>query len=313
MPQHFMKSSRNRTLSLDLKSGAQYLERCVTPETLSADARDVTICGDVLKACAKLAPQSVDLVVADPPYNLHKQFHGGAFPKQSREDYAAYTRQWLSAVHPLVKPTGSLYICCDWQSSRIIADVLEEFYILQNRITWQREKGRGAKRNWKNAMEDIWFATRSNVYTFNLDAVKIRRPVMAPYRKKGAPKDWTPAAQGAYRDTCPSNLWDDITIPFWSMPENTAHPTQKPEKLVAKLILASSSPGDVVLDPFLGSGTTSVVAKKLGRHYIGIEHTPLYCIWAEKRLEDAASQRRIQGYEDGIFFSRNMRTATRRL
>jgi site-specific DNA-methyltransferase (adenine-specific) len=98
------------------------------------------------------------------------------------------------------------------------------------------------------------------------------------------PKDWTEEADGAFRVTHPSNLWTDITVPFWSMPENTDHPTQKPKKLFAKLILASSRLGDVVLDPFLGSGTTSVVAKKLGRRYIGIEKEETYCLLAEKRL-----------------------------
>ena len=89
------------------------------------------------------------------------------------------------------------------------------------------------------------------------------------------------------------------------MPENTAHPTQKPEKLMAKLILASSHEGNVVLDPFLGSGTTSVVAKKLGRNYVGVELDKTYCAWAEKRLEDATSNTSIQGYTDGIFWERN--------
>lgn len=154
-------------------------------------------------------------------------------------------------------------------------------------------------------MEDIWFATNSNDYVFHLDAVKIRKKVIAPYRTDGKPKDWEETENGNYRDTCPSNFWDDITIPFWSMAENTAHPTQKSEKLIAKIMLASSSEGDVVLDPFLGSGTTSVVAKKLNRHYIGIETEKQYCVWAEQRLEMAESNPEIQGYTDGVFWERN--------
>ena len=89
------------------------------------------------------------------------------------------------------------------------------------------------------------------------------------------------------------------------MPENTDHPTQKPEKLIAKLILASSKPGDVVLDPFLGSGTTSVVAKKLGRKFVGIEADELYCCLAEKRLRLADEDGSIQGYHEGVFWERN--------
>jgi site-specific DNA-methyltransferase (adenine-specific) len=205
----------------------------------------------------------------------------------------------------LLKPNASIYVCCDWKSSLVIGPVLEKYFQIQNRITWQREKGRGANHNWKNGMEDIWFATMNNDYTFNLDDVKIRRRVLAPYKENGKPKDWEQTENGRFRNTCPSNFWDDISIPYWSMPENTAHPTQKPEKLIAKLILASSNKDDVVFDPFLGSGTTSVTAKKLGRKYIGIEQNPNYCIWAEKRLELAETNSQIQGYSDGIFWERN--------
>ena len=97
------------------------------------------------------------------------------------------------------------------------------------------------------------------------------------------------------------------------MPENTAHPTQKPEKLLAKIILASSNPGDVVLDPFLGSGSTSVAAKKLGRHYIGIEIESQYCLWAEQRLAQAEANPTIQGYADGVFWERNSLAERQRL
>ena len=128
----------------------------------------------------------------------------------------------------------------------------------------------------------------------------------------GNPKDWDETENGNYRNTCPSNFWDDITNPFWSMPENTAHPTQKSEKLIAKIMFASSNPADVVFDPFLGSGTTSVVAKKLGRKYIGIEANEQYCVWAEKRLEMADSDSSIQGYTDGVFWERNTTSLQRK-
>lgn len=175
-----------------------------------------------------------------------------------------------------------------------------------NRITWQREKGRGAKSNWKNSMEDIWFAVKNpNDYYFNVEAVKLRKRVIAPYRENGKPKDWNESEEGKFRLTCPSNFWDDISIPFWSMPENTDHPTQKPEKLYAKLILASSREGDLILDPFMGSGTACVTAKKLKRHYCGIEINEEYCLWALKRLSMAEEDNSIQGYSDGIFWERN--------
>src|SRR5438132_3762838 len=134
----------------------------------------------------------------------------------------------------------------------------------------------------------------------------MKRRVLAPYTDEGGqPKDWTRTGNGGFRLTYPSNLWTDISIPFWSMPENTDHPTQKPEKLIAKLVLASSNAGDIVLDPFLGSGTTSVVSKKLDRIFVGVEIDKLYCCLAEKRLSLANEDTSIQGYHKGVFWERN--------
>ena len=199
-----------------------------------------------------------------------------------------------------------MYICGDWRSSAAIQLVAEQYLTIRNCITWEREKGRGAKANWKNCSEQIWFCTASEQYTFNLEAVKLRRRVIAPYTDAaGHPKDWEKTENGNYRLTHPSNLWTDLSIPFWSMPENTDHPTQKPEKLLAKIILASSNLNDWVFDPFLGSGTTSVVAKKMGRNYVGVELDPLYGCLAEKRLAIADQNKAIQGYAEGVFWERN--------
>lgn len=306
MPQE--KAPRNKTIDTPVSEGQPYLTRCITVKSPVADIGailDKTILGNMFAVAPGLPQESVDLIIADPPYNLAKTFNGTSFPKRRSAAYETYTRRWLTAVEPLLKPTGSIYVCCDWETSLIIGRILGDFFTLRSRITWQREKGRGAKSNWKNGLEDIWFATKGETYTFNLEAVKVRKRVHAPYRANGKPKDWTATEDGNYRDTCPSNFWDDITIPFWSMPENTAHPTQKPEKLIAKLLLASSNVGDIILDPFLGSGTTSVVAKKLGRHYVGIEREKQYCIWAEQRLEMADTHTDIQGYVNGVFWERN--------
>lgn len=302
------KAGRNKTIDTPLSEGQIYLDRCITitqaQSNLSA-ALDKTIIGNMLEVCTLLPAKSIDLIIADPPYNLTKSFNGTTFVKKKDADYEKYTRQWLSVLKPLLKDNGSIYVCCDWQSSLIVGKVLSEFFRVRNRITWQREKGRGAKANWKNGMEDIWFATMAKEYTFHVEDVKIRRKVIAPYKVDGKPKDWEETEEGNFRNTYPSNFWDDISIPYWSMPENTAHPTQKPEKLLAKLILASSNPGEVVFDPFLGSGSTSVTAKKLNRHYVGIEQNEQYCVWAEKRLEMAEIDKEIQGYTDGVFWERN--------
>ena len=302
-----MKAPKNKTIDLSVEEGAEYLARCIRVEAPAAlnEVLDRTILGDCLAVLPMLPRGFADLLIADPPYNLDKDFHGSRFSRMDDAAYEAYTIQWLDAALPCLKPNGSVYVCCDWRSSAVISRVLESRLHVRNRITWQREKGRGAKKNWKNAMEDIWFATVSEDYSFDADAVRQRRRVLAPYREKGQPKDWQETKDGRFRDTAPSNFWDDISIPYWSMPENTAHPTQKPEKLMAKLILASCPKGSTVLDPFLGSGSSAVTAKKLGRHFVGIEQNPRYCVWCEKRLELAERNPGIQGYADGVFWERN--------
>ena len=300
-----MKSKRNKTIDFSAEEGREYLARCAAP---GGEWLDKTILGDTLAALPLLPEGCAGLVIADPPYNLRKNYAGAVFNPMPDGAYLDYTRRWLALVRPLLRPDGSIYVCCDWRCSAAVAAALGEMFTVRSRITWQREKGRGAAKNWKNSMEDVWFATVGKAYTFHLDAVKVRRRVLAPYRENGRPKDWTEGEGNIkYRDTCPGNFWDDVTVPYWSMAENTAHPAQKPEKLLAKLILASSDPGDTVLDPFLGSGSTSVTAKKLGRHYIGVERDPQYCAWAEYRLALAETDKRIQGFEDEVFWERNAR------
>lgn len=303
------KSERNKTIDFSLESaeGKRYLScvKCASDVAQNEEIADGIYCGDFFEMAEKMPRAFADLLIVDPPYNLSKDFHGDKFSAVSGEKYREFTEKWLSAVLPLLKPDASVYVCCDWRSGMIISEVLEKKLILRERITWQREKGRGAEKNWKNGMEDVWFATLSDDYKFNLGAVKIRRRVLAPYKSEGEPKDWVESEDGRFRDTCPSNFWDDISIPYWSMAENTAHPTQKPEKLLAKLILASSNEGDVVLDPFGGSHSTAVTAKKLGRRFVSIEKNPLYCAWGEKRLELSDTDKTIQGYEDGVFWERN--------
>ncbi len=302
------KSPRNRTLAIEDSEVAPLKQRLLSLAMVQAGASviDRTINADLIDVLPCLPDHFADLIIIDPPYNLSKNFNGLQTKATSAEEYAAYLRSWFGAVVQKLKPTGSLYVCGDWKCTSALQQVVAEHLTILNRITWQREKGRGAAANWKNGMEDIWFAVAdADNYYFNLDAVKIRRKVIAPYRANGKPKDWEATQEGNFRMTCPSNFWDDISIPFWSMPENTPHPTQKPEKLYAKLILASTKEGDVVFDPFLGSGTASVVAKKLGRRFCGVELNEEYCLFAEKRLIKAETDKTIQGYSDGVFWERN--------
>lgn len=277
----------------------------VQSAVLLEDFLDRTIHQDVFTVLPCLPSGVFDLIVADPPYNLTKSFNGNTFKQTDLDHYETWLDSWLSWMPRLLKPAGSIYVCGDWRSSPAIHRVLLRYFKVRNRISWEREKGRGAKNNWKNNTEDIWFATASEHYVFNINDVKLKRRVIAPYTDRGVPKDWENTSQGRYRVTHPSNLWTDLTVPFWSMAENTDHPTQKPEKLLAKIILASSNANDVVFDPFLGSGTTSVVAKKLGRRYVGVEIDEEFCCLAERRLELAEETPSIQGYTDGVFWERN--------
>jgi site-specific DNA-methyltransferase (adenine-specific) len=215
---------------------------------------NTTINQDIFHLLPLLPDQCIDLLFIDPPYNITKSFNNTVFRKRGLDEYTSWFASFIAQFTRLLKPTASIYVCADWRSSAAIHYTMERYFIVRNRITWEREKGRGAMTNWKNCSEDIWFCTVSDNYTFNVDAVKLKRRVLAPYKdSSGNPKDWEETEGGDFRLTYPSNIWTDMTVPFWSMPENTNHPTQKPEKLLAKLILASSLPGQLVFDPFLGS------------------------------------------------------------
>lgn len=302
------RAPRNRTLTIAPSEEGELMAKTLTLSAFATEheLENRIIYSDVFDCLDYLPEKMIDLLIVDPPYNLDKMFGSKKFSKQKSETYEEWVESWIQKIKPALKGNASIYMCCDWQCSASIYEVLKRHFIVRNRITWEREKGRGALSNWKNCSEDIWFCTIGDDYKFNVDAVKLKRKVIAPYKdKQGAPKDWEETDSGKFRLTHPSNLWTDITIPFWSMPENTDHPTQKPEKLIAKLILASSQKGDMVFDPFLGSGTTAVVAKKLERNYCGIEREPEYCQMTIKRLAMADVDTSIQGYSGGYFWERN--------
>jgi site-specific DNA-methyltransferase (adenine-specific) len=303
-----IRAVRNRTLTLTDAERRKYARRLWRGKKIIGlrEILNKTINANLLDALDTLPKKIADLIIIDPPYNLDKDFHGFKFKSSDGNSYLSYLRSWFPQVVSLLKENGSLYLCGDWKCTAALQQVMDENLTVLNRITWQREKGRGALSNWKNGMEDIWFGVKNkNDYYFDVASVKMKRKVLAPYKVSGKPKDWEESEDGNFRLTYPSNFWDDISIPYWSMPENTDHPTQKPEKLIAKLILASCPVNGVVFDPFLGSGTTSVVAKKLGRNYVGIEMNDEYCLWAEKRLDQAEKDHTIQGYVDDVFWERN--------
>ncbi len=302
------RAHRNRTITLSQAEKEHYSKDLIhisEPVTMNA-VGDRIVNQDISEVLCLLPDGFVDLLILDPPYNLTKTFTSSTFRKKSIAKYAEWFEKLLVKLLPTLKNTASVYACSEWYSSTAVHLVLDKFLRVRNRITWEREKGRGAKRNWKNASEDVWFATVSDDYAFNVEDVKLKRRVLAPYTDiNGAPKDWDDTSAGPFRLTHPSNLWNDITVPFWSMPENTDHPTQKPEKLLAKLILASTNTGDLVFDPFMGVGTSIVAAKKLRRKFLGVEIEREYCLLAAKRLDLAEFDTSIQGYQDGVFWERN--------
>ena len=262
------RAINNRTLRLSEGEKARLRPKLLTPEALQAGAGwlNRTLHADLLNVLPQLPDEMADLIIIDPPYNLTKRFGGRTFTAMSAENYKHFLQTWFHSVCRKLKPNGSLYVCGDWKSTAALQEVISEELTILNRITWQREKGRGARHNWKNAMEDIWFAVKSESdYYFDVQSVMMRRRVLAPYRENGKAKDWDDTSDGKFRTTCP----------------------------------------DVVFDPFLGSGTTSVVAKKLGRQFCGVEIDEDYCLLAERRLELAETDPSIQGYNDGVFWERN--------
>ena len=310
------RAKNNRTIVLDdARKETLARELAPTPDApLSPDdASNRVFLGDCTQIMPHLPAGFAAMAVLDPPYNLTKTYNGSTFRSRTEDAYRDYLASWMPMVKRLIRPGGAVYLCCDWKCTAACFEILREHFIVRNRITWQREKGRAAGTNWKNACEDIWYAVAppEDAAVFHADAVRMKRKVIAPYREDGRPKDWTEEDGGKFRLTGASNFWDDVSVPFWSMPENTDHPAQKPEKLIAKLILASTSPGDLVFDPFSGSGTAAVTAKKLGRDFTAIERDRDYCCLALERLRLADTDKGIQGYEDGVFWERNTRSVSK--
>ena len=306
---------RNKTIMLSETQVEEYSSRCITSKDVVIDKdniRNQIIHSDNILILPFIPEETFDLIIIDPPYNLDKTFNDMSFKKMEFKYYVDYIyTSFLRYCVRILKPHGTLYICGDWKSTAAMQIALTMSGLtIQNRLTWSRDKGRGAKTNYKNNMEDIWFATKHPTkYTFNVEDIKLKKKVIAPYKDaEGNEKDLEKTEDGKkWRLTYPSNIITDCTIPYWSMAENTEHPTQKPEKLIAKLILASSNEGDFVLDPFSGSGTTPVVASKLGRNYCGIEMDKTYCAITQFRLENAINDKRIQGYDniEKCFLDRN--------
>jgi len=273
------KSNRNKTITVTEE------EKCSLLKQIYVDANsiykgvpvDKVINADASSVLEYIRNDSISLVFIDPPY--------WSKSKDTSTEYIQWIEELLQTTWDKMTRNSSIYICQDWYGSSLVEEALiNSDFSIQNRITWVRNKGRGAQRNWKAMHEDIWFATKTDEYKFNLADIMVKKEVKATYRDRGVPKDWSIVNGKPVRLTMPSNMWTDMCVPFWSMPENTEHPYQKPEKLLERIITASSDKGDTVLDFFAGSGTTGVVAKRLGRHFVLVENDQNWCCVSQKRL-----------------------------
>ncbi len=202
------RAPRNRTLTCTPEELGE-LSKCILSIDSAVNRQGLEfrlIGGDFFQVAAHLPTQFIDLLILDPPYNLTKTYNGTYFKKMDNAGYTAWFERVIELLTPMLTPTATIYVCSDWKTSALVLPVLEDRFMVHNRITWERDKGRGAKRNWKNNTEDIWFCTRSENYYFDVDAVKLKRKVLAPYRLNGDPKDWTQESDGNFRLTHPSTF-----------------------------------------------------------------------------------------------------------
>ncbi len=245
--------------------------------------------GDAIAWLGTLEAGSVDLVFADPPYNI-KKAEWDEF--ESQQQYVEWSLRWIEEVARVLKPTGTFYIC---GFSEVLADLklpASRFFRGCRWLVWHYKNKANLGSDWGRSHESILHFRKSKDFTFHIDDVRIpygNHTLKYPLHPQAATSQY---GNGAHKD----RLWqphpegakpkDVLEIPTTcnGMHEKTPHPTQKPEELLRKLVLASSNPGDLIIDPFLGSGTTAVVAEQLKRQWKGCDITPEYCEWAAERI-----------------------------
>ena len=244
--------------------------------------------GDCVTVMQKFDDESVDLVFADPPYNIKKADWDNL---GSQQEYVIWSENWIKEAARILKPTGSLYVC---GFSEILADIKSpamKFFDNCRWIVWHYKNKASLANDWGRSHESILHFRKTKKHTFNVDAVRIPysehtlkypdhpQAITSQYGN-GKQHHWEPNPEGAKPK-------DVLEIPTTcnGMHEKTPHPTQKPEELLRKIILASSNENDVIFDPFLGSGTTAVCAEQLKRKWIGSDMSEEYLNWAINRLE----------------------------
>lgn len=231
---------------------------------------DRLVCADAIAELSNMAENSVDLIVADPPYNLGKNY-GNNIDWKAREDYLNFTRGWIEQAYRVLKPDGSLYIFMGVKFIARLYVLLEEEIGMhpQSWITWHYTQGMGRIKGFSPRHDDILWFSKSTDALFNLDDVRVPQKY---FRKRNN-------MSGAN----PGDVWQFSHVHYCAE-ERQPHPTQKPEALIERIILASSNPSDLIVDPFVGSGTSARVANILKRNYIGIDINPDYIEMSRQRL-----------------------------
>ncbi|WP_322045766.1 site-specific DNA-methyltransferase [Paraburkholderia sp. J67] len=236
---------------------------------------------DFLTDAANLPDASIDLIVADPPYGLGKDY-GNDSDMRSGEDFLAWTYEWLDLAIPKLKASGSLYVFCTWQYAPEIFVYLKSKMTMINEIVWDRRVPSmgGTTRRFTSVHDNIGFFAVSKDYYFDLDPVRI------PYdaaTKKARSRKLFEGSKWLELGYNPKDVWS-VSRLHRQHAERVDHPTQKPLEIVERMVLASCPPGGRVLDPFMGSGTTAVACARQKREFVGYEINESYCAIARERV-----------------------------
>lgn len=245
---------------------------------------------DAITGLHRIPDASIDLILTDPPYGLGKDY-GNDSDKQEAAEYLAWTERWIDAVLPKLKPTGSLYIFLTWRYSPEIFVMLKQRMTMINEIIWDRRVPSmgGSTRSFSSVHDTIGLFVKSKNYYFDLDSVRI------PYdaeTKKARSRSIFVGAKWLELGYNPKDLWS-VSRLHKEDPERVEHPTQKPLEIIERMVMASCPADGVVLDPFMGSGTTAVAARRCGRHFVGFELNPDYCAIIEARLQSAEAEQQV--------------------
>ena len=240
---------------------------------------------DFFDGVARHADASVDLVIADPPYGLGKDY-GNDSDRRSGEEYLAFSRRWIDAVLPKLKANGSLYVFLTWQYAPEVFSYLKTRLLMVNEIIWDRRVPSmgGSTRKFSSVHDNIGLFAASRDYYFDVDSVRIpydAQTKKARSRSIFVGKKWLEVGYN------PKDLWS-VSRLHRQHAEREDHPTQKPLAIIERMVLASSPPGGLVLDPFMGSGTSAEAAAKHARRFAGFELNGEYFAIARRRVAAAA-------------------------